>query len=188
MMADKIAPLDAYITAKPNEPIWTVQGGDPLGGALLRIWALFARIQADVIPPQGVNYCFEQILTAANKHPPENEHERKELLIRATQTEYISWDMDAYRSGYTDARPETPSENSLDVSARIDLHDARVRLAREISNMVGVLMEGREDLLKRGGFFCGEHDPLDADWLSLIVGLKGLNDLVDPRRLFRKPE
>src|SRR3982750_1163012 len=98
-MADEIAPLDAYVTAKPNEPTWTVQGGDPLGGPLLRIWAVFARIQAGVIPEQGTEFVYEQILKAANNNPPENERERDELLIRATKTEEVSWSMDTYRSG-----------------------------------------------------------------------------------------
>lgn len=185
-MADKTEPLDAYATAKPNEPTWTVQGGDPLGAPLLRIWALFARIQAGIIPEQGTEYAYEQILRAANNNPPENEFEEKELLVRATQTEQVSWNMDAYRSGHTDARPETTSENSLDITARLELHDARVHIAQRVNNMVAELTEGRNVLLKLGGFFCGEHDPLDDDWLSIIAGLKQLNDLVEPRRLFKK--
>jgi hypothetical protein len=44
--AEVVAPLDAYATAKPDEPTFTLQGGDPLAGPLVRTWAFLARRRA----------------------------------------------------------------------------------------------------------------------------------------------
>ena len=188
-MTDPIppAPLDAYSTAAPNEPTWTVQGGDPLGAPLLRIWAHFARIQAGAIPANGIEGILEHILKAAQSNRPDVEREAQGLLIRASATEDISWDMDAYRAGAVVAeQPKIPAENSPAELERIDLHDRRVRLTQSINNIIAELTEGRQDLLQRGGFFCGEHDPLDEQWLSVILALKQISAAVEPRRLMKQ--
>ena len=42
--------LDAYVTAKPDEPTWTVQGGDPLGADT----SYYNARAVEQILPQGV--------------------------------------------------------------------------------------------------------------------------------------
>lgn len=180
MTDEVVPPLDAYATAKPDEPIWTVQGGDPLGGPLLRIWAVFARIRAGVIKGGETNVIFEQILKAANKNPPENEREKDDLLVRATLTEQISWDMDAYRKGnHHVEQEEEVAPIALD---RIDLHDLKVRAAQKLSSFRGELNEIREALQKAG---YTEQEPL-SDLKTAIYNLGLLKDMIEPRRLFRK--
>ena len=185
-MAESITPppLDAYVTAKPDEPTWSVQGGDPLGGPLLRIWAAFARIQAGVIKPGVVDGIFAELLNAANKNPPENDRERTGLLIRATQTEEVSWTMDEYRAGRTgaDIDPNVPLENSLDEKARLDLHDRRVHAAQTVNNMVAELNDISQAMTQ---FDFG--DPLDHILLrETVENLKTLSGWLEPRRLFQR--
>jgi hypothetical protein len=182
------APLDAYVTAAPDEPVWTVQGGDPLGGPLLRIWAVFARLQAGIITPGAVDGLFAEILGRANNSPPENDRERDGLLLRATATEEISWDMDAYRSGATDAAEpqKVGGENSLDEKARLDLHDRRVRVAQRLSNFAAEARELCDLLLPFAAEIPDEGGWLrDLQYISHVCSLA--SDRIEPRRLFRQP-
>lgn len=172
------APLDAYETAKPGEPIWTVQGGDPLGGPLLRVWAVFARIQAHTIPEQGVEYVFKQILTAANNNPPENEDEKKELLIRALETEQISWSMDEYRKGHAvEMQKEIKRINEFD---RLDIYDIRRRCASLISNFFSELNDYREELIKHNWLMA--ESELDNEIAGSILALRAIHKQIEIRR------
>lgn len=165
------APLDAFETAKPNEPIWTVQGGDPLGAPLLRIWSLFARICAGRIPQQGVEYVFEEIRKAATSNPPENEKALDELLIRATETEQISWSMDEYRKGQ--ASEEQVQVERIDDFERMDIFDVRRNAAQRISTFFSELNDFREELLKR-------------EWLTLELDVEMQTEIDRLRKLMKK--
>jgi hypothetical protein len=179
---EAVAPLDAYVTAKPDEPTWTAQGGDPLAAPLLRVWAHFARIMAGCIPPRGLENIFEQLVKAAQHNLPDTEREREALQLRATQTEFISFDMDSYRAGRTAAEdPNTPAENTLDDKARLDLHDLRVRYSQKISGMVADLAEIENELLK--------HEFKEAasiHFTHLMKDLEWIKNVIEPRRLFKR--
>lgn len=170
------APLDAFESAKPDEPIWTVQGGDPLGGPLLRIWAIFARIQAGPTIPNVVNFVFEEILKAANKNIPREDKEKEELLIRATETEQISWTMDEYRQGISSG--EYIPRKSFDVNERLDIHDIRRRCASFISASFSELNDYREALLNHGWL----ETKLDHEMKEIILDLRLLHDKIEIRR------
>ncbi len=169
------APLDAYETAKSSEPIWTVQGGDPLGAPLLRIWAHFARIQAGVITSGTLDAWFEQILRAANTHPPKNDAERDEFLTRATATEEISWAMDAYLRG---DKQEVKTEKRVTAMQRIDLFDARRRCVQRIHNAIAELEQFKGEL-ETFGFMWEE---LGYAFFSVEEDMKGLARAVEVRR------
>lgn len=176
-------PLDAYATAKPDEPTWTVQGGDPLSAPLLRVWAAFARLMAGVVTPGVLDGIFAELRTAANNNLPENERDIDGLLIRATRTEEVSWDMDAYRKGgnHAEARVEAADDTPEEL-ARIDLHDLRVRSTQKINNMVAELKEIDEELAKRGFTDARCYDS------HLIVGrLQDLSHVIEPRRVMKGP-
>jgi hypothetical protein len=175
-------PLDAHQTLKPDEPGWTVQGGDPLGGPLLRIWAVFARLQAGMITPGAVDGCFAEIRKAANNHLPENEREAKGLLIRATATEEVSWDMDAYRKGNHHVVEEQPAADATPLELeRIDLHDLRVRVAQRLSGFRSETHELREALAERG-----YDDDLILGLMDAIMhSLKFAYDAIEPRRMMK---
>lgn len=169
------APLDAYETAKPLEPIWTVQGGDPLGAPLLRIWAHFARIQAGVITSGTLDSWFEQILRAANDHPPKNDNEREDFLNRATQTESISWRMDAYLRGEDREAVVVKHQTAME---RMDIHDARRKCAERISAALSEIEDFRE-ILSNFGYM---YESLDCAMFSVIEDLRSLGKVIDIRK------
>lgn len=176
------APLDAFETAKPDEPIFTLQGGDPLAAPLVRLWAFFARRRAATV--RITQDVFGEIIEAAIGHSvQDDEREQGNLLVRATAAEKVSWAMDAYRKGNT--RADVPSEAAdthLDELQRIDLHDLRVRIAGRLSNFRCEMVEMQEALTKHG------YD--DADMLQRIdaaaVELRAIYEAVEPRRMFKK--
>lgn len=141
------APLDAFETAKPDEPIWTVQGGDPLGAPLLRLWAVFARIQAGRITPNCTNFIFEELLKASQRFRVDTEDAENNLLARAYETEQISWQMDDYFRGLTVEEIFKPKD--IDDFAKLDIHDLRRRCANLISQFFSELNDYREELRKR---------------------------------------
>jgi hypothetical protein len=190
--SDLPAPLDAYSTAKPGEPTFTLQGGDPLAPLLVQLWVDGARALAG-ISPKPCGFVDRWIITCENNQVDTESREAENLLRRATAAEEVMWDMVAYQKGLPSAG-ENPGQNphgenlsDLDEKARLDLHDLRVRYAQKLSGFASELSDMREELLRRGGFFCGEHDPLDNVWLSAIWQLKEMNRLIEPRRLMQSP-
>ena len=177
-----VAPLDAYATAKPDEPTFTLQGGDPLAPALVREWALLARVRAGLIP--DASGILGQALEAAAMHSVrDDERERDSLLVRATAAEEVSWAMDAYQKGeHATDKPSEAQDTHLDELQRIDLHDLKVRVASKLSNFRCEMIEMCEALEKAG--FTDEEPRADFKTLAYNLGL--LNQMIEPRRLFKK--
>lgn len=172
------APLDAFETAKPDEPIYTVQGGDPLGAPLLRLWALFARIRAGVIPEQNSAHIYEEILKAAQNNRPEKKKERDGLLVRATKTEEVSWQMDDYRKGLS--VEELKELEHADEFDRLDLYDLRRRCASFMSGFWSELNEFRLELIRRE--YLAENDYIDHQIRRLIEDIKYIHSTIEIRR------
>lgn len=171
---EAVAPLDAYATAKPDEPTFTLQGGDPLAAPLVRLWALFAREAAGVPDPD-----LRDLINSTKIERVSTERERQELLKRATLAEEVSWNMDAYLKGQLGASEEGEiSGEKLSVDDRLDLFDVRVRAAVEIANMIAVSKELHETL-KAKNF----EDNLAYAYLKSIFSmLQRTFNLVEPRR------
>jgi hypothetical protein len=134
--------LDAHQTAKPDEPTFTLQGGDPAAAPLVRLWAQMARQRCGLLPDCQIE--------ANVLPPPENDHEREELLKRATLAEELSWDMDSYQKGTGAEEAEISSENPA-IDERLDLFDLRRFSASRISGMFSELQE-IHDRLEAAGF------------------------------------
>lgn len=179
---EAVAPLDAYATAKPDEPVFTLQGGDPLAAPLVRLWAFFARRRAMAVRIEQET--FGELIEAAIGHTVEHDdREKQSLLVRATAAEEVSWAMDAYAKGQVDAdKPSEAADTHLDELARIDLHDLRVRLASRLSNHRCELIEMQEELRKREFTDLILIEQLDtvADALQLLQ-----HDM-EPRRQLKK--
>lgn len=172
------APLDAHLTAKFNEPVWTGQGGDPLIPPLIRIWAIYARIRAGAIPQNGVEGVYEEILRAANNNPPANDTEREDLLTRAMQTEEISWAMDDYIKGLeTEEVKEIKKVNTFE---RLDLYDLRRRTCEFLSNFFSQFNDYRLELIERN--YMREEDFIDRQMLRVIDDIKWLMSTIEIRR------
>lgn len=131
---ERPSPFDGFESAKPGEPIFTLQGGDALAAPLVREWARLAR---------------ERALGGGM-----DEAKAKALLIKATGAEAISWAMDEYRSGhveipgtharYNEEQPDIAAKHALDRSA------ARVRMGRMLDNFVAELTDAVALLRKWG--------------------------------------
>jgi hypothetical protein len=92
--------FDAFETAKENEPIFVLQGGDPFAPATIEHWADLAR-------------------TAGRKET--NARQRQKLLAKATNAEQSAWIMREYQrdpDNYAAATEEKRFE-SEDVTDRI---------------------------------------------------------------------
>lgn len=179
-----VAPLDAYPTAKPDEPTFTLQGGDPLAAPLVGLWARLARALCGMdIEPSATMLNLDRII--AQYQISDNEREIDDLLTRATAAEQVMWSMEAYlKSGGSDAEAEAKpaGENSLDTAARLDLHDWRVRYASTVSGMAGTLNDMRLDLLQRG--FLVAEDENDNIMQATSLVLQQIFKALEPRRLF----
>lgn len=141
------APLDAYETAKPNEPIFTLQGGDPLSAPLIRLWALLARVRTEVVRGDSdwIYPPLEAALRASTAHDP---RESNNLLLRASQAEQVSWEMDSYRKGEGSAELQA-ERKTIDEFERLDIYDIRRRCASAISTFVSDLTTYKKALVER---------------------------------------
>jgi hypothetical protein len=180
--AEVVAPLDAYATAKPDEPTFTLQGGDPLAGPLVRTWAFLARRRAGLARfEQG---SFSELIEAAIGNSVEHdEQEHNNLLVRATAAEQVSWSMDDYRRGnhHTD-KPTEAADTHLNELQRIDLHDMKVRIAQKLSSFAGAMVEMAQELSDRG-----YQDEDTLEHMAQVSGfLRSLNETIEPRRIMKK--
>lgn len=179
------APLDAFETAKPDEPIWTVQGGDPLGPPLLRLWSLMARIRAGAVSTKLIAQWVQGVQEVAESHSvADDERESQNLLVRATATEEISWRMDEYARGQHNHpvdQPTQAADTHLDELQRIDLHDLRVRAASKINGMVSELIEIDKALIERNF-----TDARCYKILAVVEDLKNLSHTIEPRRMMKR--
>lgn len=166
------SPLDAYVTAEPDEPIFTLQGGDPLSGPLVILWARLARARCGLgFEPEAslawMHTVFKdnQVLKSA---------ERDDLLRRATEAEAICWSMTAYRKGQvTQAADDEVQRN---VAARLDLHDYKIYCANRISNAFSELNEMMSELDK-----LDPDNPVIESIHNEIVSLRTLFNEIEPR-------
>lgn len=170
------APLDAYETAKPDEPIFVLQGGDPLAAPLVRIWAYLARVRAGLSGDATmIDAPIYVAKTTSVEHDPE---ECKNLLVRATAAEQVSWHMDGYRRGEINQIAEIQKINSLE---RLDFYDICKRMQGAISNSISTINDYREELRSRG--FVEHGDSIDFTTDRSLRVLKSLSELVENRRV-----
>lgn len=179
MTDETVAPLDAYQTAKPKEPTFTLQGGDPSAWALVETWAWLARYRAGG-PFTLADELGEYLKSAVFDYCSEPDSEREELLLRATEAERVSWQMKAYLKGQFGAEPETSSENSLPVEARLELFELRTLVASRISNMFSELNEIIERLTPVEPW--GEKEYLLTNLKNCFTVLRLSYNLAQPRR------
>lgn len=168
------SPLDGYESAKSDEPIFVLQGGDPLAAPLVRIWAYLARVRTGL---RGDASMIEAPIFAAMSTSIEHDpKECKNLLMRATEAEQVSWHMDGYRRGEVMVTHETSQR--VDELERIELSDMRRRCASLLSNAFSELNDYRLEFTKRN--FLTEED-IDV-FFATIQALRNLHSRVEIRR------
>lgn len=144
---------DAWLTAEPEEPTFTLQGGDPLGSALALLWAQLARL---AVLHRGDNRVdaslFNCVQIAKDMHKFLSEADKTDLLKRATSAEVKAWDMDAWRKGTLQSSGAEGVKASAKISSteNTDLHDALQRACAMLSQMRSQIREANELLADKG--------------------------------------
>jgi len=170
------SPLDAYVTAEPNEPVFTLQGGDVLAGPLVIMWARLARARCGLgFEPIAT---FDWLHDIVKNHQVEKQGEISDLLFRATEAEQVAWAMGNYRKGHAFEETEAAVPK---VEARLDLHDYLIHAASRISNAFSELADMIEPLEKLGITNAEIIPALKNE----ILALRLLYNVVEPRPLMR---
>lgn len=173
-------PFDGFESLKPGEPVFPLQGGDPLSAPLVQLWASCARVRAGSGTPDILTAPFAKLAGIAAREQA-GAHKREELLLRATEAEAISWEMDAYRKGEKVVERTTESysgyvqsQESKDAAKRTrSLYD----LAQNLEEAKYHANETRMALEALGEF------PDAAATLARLVGeLDGVASAIRPKR------
>lgn len=110
---DRPGVYDAIETAKPGEPLFPIQGGDPFGPSTVQFWV-------------------DQCRRAGMRE--EDPVRARELLEKASSAEHVVWAMQEYQRGVVaEAQPEgTPAPAKPSYSNWTDPADAETKQARAI--------------------------------------------------------
>lgn len=126
---ETLGSYDAIETAKPGEPLFPIQGGDPFGPPTVLFWADLARTAARAeVDPKKAKY----------------------MLRKASDAEQIAWEMQAYQRG--EAAQAVKRAQYIETVDIDELeHDQAVRAARihgagRLNNIVGQMVEVAETL------------------------------------------
>lgn len=161
---DRPGSYDAIETAKPGEPLFPIQGGDPFGPATVLHWARLAR-------------------TAGEAEP--DDRRSVKLLRKATDAEQVAWEMQAYQRGEsTRSESEKPATYSgheivLDETADHDrkVREARIKGAQRLHNVIGAVTDIAETLTALNA--C----PFEvATLIGVTETLRTLAATIEPRR------
>lgn len=158
--------LDGYERAKPGEPIFTLQGGDPLAVEMTKEYISRRRRAALEI---------------------EDSQKQEAELMRCMEAERTLWAMQEYlRSGKA---AQVDERAALSEPAAIDLHDRRVRAAGKVSYMRGDLEEMLVELLPDWTIAGGieESEALLPMLCNAIDRLDEIWRVIEPRRMMLEP-
>lgn len=182
-MTDDTETYDAHETAKPNEPTFTVQGGDPAGPWTVQFWADLARATArsllDGTTIRRPRYEFVTTEASDDFEPSEADKVAADVWLRkATAAEQVGWTMKAYQRGEADA-PETKTEVSAEAAdaATVESRAALIKQAGRLHNAIGIAKDAEEALATLGVL-----EPVQAAILNAIDQLKACAEAIDPRK------
>jgi hypothetical protein len=152
---DRPGEYDALETAKEGEPIFVLQGGDPLSSPTIHHWVALYRAQAA---------------------KEENREKREAMLRKATAAETVAWAMDEYRRGELAAGRTEDRDHGLDGSERSAIlargADRVYNAIAELTDLAAVLFQQDE---------AAAADLLEASVRSLKVAVEEF----EPRRHLR---
>lgn len=159
---EKPGAYDAFETAKPDEPIFTLQGGDPIAPLVIMVWAWKARQFARTL---------------------DNEKEATRLLTKASAAEEVAWAMKDYQKGGAQEvaavratindTPDTLAEAQEAVTERKRLIEGVTKL----QNAIGVARDVSE-ALETVESISDQIDAIEAGIYWLKLAAEGL----EPRR------
>jgi len=159
---DRPGEYDAFETAKPDEPIFGLQGGDPLAALTVMFWAWKARQFARKLG---------------------RKKDREHLLRKASAAEEVAWAMRDYRNGQAVVPGErvSYSEDAAPVSVEqanaAKVRGALIESVGHLRNAVGIAKEVEEALGK-----LRLHKPERDAILKAIEQLQAVAAAIEPRR------
>lgn len=151
----KLAPsaLDGHLRAEPNEPTFTLQGGDQFAHEAVRSYIARRRNAAIKL---------------------DNEKKRADELFRCTEAEKVLWAMENYYKGLPNEEEERATSSAENL---LDLHDYRIHCARRIANAFSEM----NDMIGQLGELGFEDQDALRTMHNEIVSLRSLFNDIEPR-------
>lgn len=162
---DRAGEYDALETAKPDEPLFVVQGGDPFGPATVMFWAGLQR---------------EAAMQSASRD------DAQAGLRKASNAEEVAWEMREYQRG--DA-PAATAESKRGRAVEVARDADRDRIAAtslfcdEVYNAIAQLSDVADGLAKLGGHAAAEMKLRDA-----VIAAGEAVQMVEPRRHLQRAD
>ncbi len=155
---------DAIETAKPGEPLFPIQGGDPFGPPTVLHWARLAREAGEA---------------------EADEKRSAKLLRKATDAEQVAWDMQAYQRGHAAqseaVKPSSYTGHEIVLDETADLarkvREAQIKGAAQLHNLVGVGTDIADTLASLDA--CS---PEVAKLRCAVEMVRTIADAIEPRR------
>lgn len=150
---------DAIETAKPGEPLFPIQGGDPLGPRVVQFWADEQRKQA---------------LECADQK------QRDSMLKKATQAEQVGWAMTAYQKGEKEIEGKPARYNDQEEERDEATRTARAILIKgvgQLHNSLAIAADVADELAK-----LRTHADAEITIREAIALLKRAALEIEPRR------
>lgn len=186
---DQPGDYDAIETAKPDEPLFPIQGGDPRGPGTVQFWADYARACARACL-QGakvrvLDHRFELYGGPDGYEPTEADQLAAEkLLKKATNAEQVGWAMQAYQRGeddqegaravYNDGLAEQLTAEAADRAAQ---RKALIAMKTQLHNSIAIAQGVVEALAK-----LQLHPMVEVKIREAVAGLQEAADEIEPRR------
>lgn len=149
---ERAGEYDAIETAKPGEPLFSLQGGDPLAPECVLLWAQRAR-EASIT-------CFEGAATERSKRKAEKlMADGHKLARKATAAEEVAWAMQEYQRG--DIAAPIADADDGDDAQRSEIATLSAVCDR-IYNSEAELTEAADSLRQIGGHSLAESRLRDA--------------------------
>lgn len=157
---DKLGEYDAIETAKTDEILFPIQGGDPFG-------------------PKTVLYWVELCRAAGMRE--ENSEKATHLLRKATNAEIVAWAMMAYQRQEVDPIAKRAQYNDVALAAKADAtqttRSTLIQITRILHNTIAQINDAADSLevLKM-------HDIDCLDLRFMVASLNEIVGTIEPRR------
>lgn len=171
---------DAHQTLKPQEPPFTIQGGDPLAPPTVLHWAELARARARWIL-NGGRAGFQAEHDGEEYSPtPQDMIDADVLLRKATSAEMVAADMIAYQRGEVDVPETRASYSDFELPEGFDrmaIRKALIRGSASLQNARAIAKEVEERLAG-----IGIHLDQQVRIGAAVEALGEVALAIDPRR------
>lgn len=180
---DQAEAYDAHETLRPNEPPFTVQGGDPLGPQAVQFWADLARSTGRAIL-RGATVRVEiefKIVGEDDAFTPSEAQmvEADSLFRKASAAEKVVWAMQDYQrgDGEVDDAPHYSSDLGEDAAAALDARKALIKMSGALHNGLAIAFEVAERLTAMN-----QHPEQDVAIREACETLRIAAGTIDPRK------